>query len=151
MTSVAFYHLQKWPLDRALPKLLEKTIKASKRAVVIAGSDNRVEALNMLLWVYENESWLPHGCSKDGEPEDQPVWLTTSDENPNGSQFLFLTDGATSSHVGDFERCFELFDGNDEGTVGAAREHWKSYKDQGFDLTYWQQTDRGSWEEKESS
>ncbi|MBT4701302.1 MAG: DNA polymerase III subunit chi, partial [Rhodospirillaceae bacterium] len=61
MTSVAFYHLQKWPLDRALPKLLEKTVEAGKRAIVMAGSDDKIEALNGLLWTYENDSWLPHG------------------------------------------------------------------------------------------
>ncbi|MBT3907805.1 MAG: DNA polymerase III subunit chi [Rhodospirillales bacterium] len=148
MTSVAFYHLQKWPLDRALPKLLEKTVEAGKRAIVMAGSDDKIEALNGLLWTYENDSWLPHGSRKDGAPEDQPVWLTTNDENPNQSQFLFLTDGASSDHVGEFERCFELFDGEDDAAVSAAREHWKTYKDAGYDLTYWQQTDRGGWEEK---
>ncbi|MBT3766729.1 MAG: DNA polymerase III subunit chi, partial [Rhodospirillales bacterium] len=103
---------------------------------------------NGLLWTYENDSWLPHGSRKDGAPEDQPVWLTTNDENPNQSQFLFLTDGASSDHVGEFERCFELFDGEDDAAVSAAREHWKTYKDAGYDLTYWQQTDRGGWEEK---
>ena len=148
MTSVAFYHLQKWPLDRALPKLLEKTVEAGKRAIVMAGSDDKIEALNGLLWTYENDSWLPHGSRKDGAPEDQPVWLTTNDENPNQSQFLFLPDGASSDHVGEFERCFELFDGEDDAAVSAAREHWKTYKDAGYDLTYWQQTDRGGWEEK---
>jgi DNA polymerase III subunit chi len=148
MTSVAFYHLQKWPLDRALPKLLEKTIETGKRAVVMAGSDDRVEALNTLLWTYENDSWLPHGSRKDGAPEDHPVWLTTNDENLNQSQFLFLTDGASSDHVGEFERCFELFDGEDDAAVSAAREHWKTYKDAGHDLTYWQQNDNGKWVEK---
>lgn len=148
MTSIAFYHLQKWPLDRALPKLLEKTVEAGKRAVVMAGSDDRVEVLNSLLWTYENGSWLPHGSGKDGAPEDHPVWLTTNDENLNQSQFLFLTDGASSEHIGDFERCFELFDGDDETALGTAREHWKTYKEAGFDLTYWQQNDSGKWTEK---
>ena len=77
--------------------------------------------------------------------------MTRSDENPNQSQFLFLTDGASSDHVGEFERCFELFDGEDDTAVTAAREHWKTYKDAGYDLTYWQQTDRGGWEEKAGS
>jgi DNA polymerase-3 subunit chi len=148
MTSVAFYHLQKSTLERALPKLLEKTVETGNRAVVMAGTDDRVEALNGILWTYENDSWLPHGSSKDGAPEDQPVWLTTNDENPNQSQFLFLTDGASSDHVGEFERCFELFNGLDNAAVGAAREHWKAYKDAGFDLTYWQQNDNGKWMEK---
>lgn len=148
MTQVAFYHLQRWPLERALPKLLEKTLAAGKRAVVMAGSKERVEALNALLWTYDPPSWLPHGSARDGSPEDQPVWLTCDDENPNGAQFLFLTDGANSAHVGGFERCFDLFDGNSEEAVQAARQRWTACKDTGFDLAYWQQTDRGGWEQK---
>ncbi len=148
MTEIAFYHLDKWPLERALPKLLEKTLEAGKRALVLAGSEERVEALAGLLWTYAQGAWLPHGTEKDGAPEDQPVWLATADENPNGAQFLFLTDGATSDRVAEFERCFELFDGKDPDTVEAARRRWKAYGDGGHDLTYWRQTASGGWEKK---
>ncbi len=148
MTDIAFYHLQGSPLESALPKLLKKTLEAGKRAVVMAGSEARVEALNGVLWTYDQDSWLPHGSPRDGNAEAQPVWLTTDDENPNGASFLFLTDGATSEKVGDYERCFELFDGNDPAAVEAARGRWSGYKDIGHTLTYWQQNEAGRWEEK---
>lgn len=148
VTDIAFYHLSRHPLEKALPRLLEKTLEVGKRAVVIAGSDDRVEMLNGLLWTYDPDSWLPHGNAKDGEAADQPVWLTTKDENPNGAQFLFLADGATSASLASFERCFDLFDGNDEAQLAAARERWKVYKDAGHALAYWQQTESG-WKKKD--
>ena len=49
---------------------------------------------------------------------------------------------------GAFDLVCELFDGRDEAAVTAARSRWQSYKDAGHDLTYWQQTERGSWEQK---
>ena len=149
MTEIAFYHLEKLPLERVLPKLLEKTLAADKRALVLAGSEDRVEALAGHLWTFEEGSWLPHGTARDGSPEDQPVWLTANDENPNGAQFLFLTDGATSDHVDGFERCFELFDGADSEAVEAARGRWKSYAEAGHELTYWRQDGDGRWEKKD--
>lgn len=153
MTEIAFYHLEKLPLERVLPKLLEKTLAADKRALVLTGSEGRAEALAGQLWTYEESSWLPHGTARDGSPEDQPVWLAADDtnptSNPNGAQFLFLTDGATSDGVGDFERCFELFDGGDADAVEAARGRWKTYKDEGHDLTYWRQDAGGRWEKKD--
>ncbi len=149
MTEIAFYHLEKSPLEQVLPRLLEKTLGAGKRALVLAGSDQRVEALSGVLWTYEQGSWLPHGTEQDGSPEDQPVWLTAADDNPNGAEFLFLTDGAMSERVGDYERCFELFDGRDTAAVAAARERWKSYGEDGHDLTYWRQTEAGGWEKKQ--
>ncbi|QLH38492.1 MAG: DNA polymerase III subunit chi [Defluviicoccus sp.] len=148
MTDVAFYHLQRSPLEDALPKLLEKTLVAGKRAVVLAGSTERVEALAAHLWIYRPDSWLPHGTAVDGSPEDQPVWLTERDENPNGAAFLFLTDGADSPSVAAFERCFDLFDGNDPAAVAAARGRWQARKAEGHAVTYWQQGERGGWERK---
>jgi DNA polymerase-3 subunit chi len=148
MTEIRFYHLQRTALEAALPPMLEKTLERGQRAVVMAGSDEQVEHLVDRLWTYRDHSFLPHGSVRDGHAEMQPVWLTTADENPNGAQVLFLIDGATSGHVGDYERCAELFDGNNEPAVQAARERWKVYKAAGHQLTYWQQTPAGRWEQK---
>lgn len=146
MTEIAFYHLTTSPLERALPRLLEKILESKKRAVILCGSEERLDYLNGALWTLGKLSFLPHGSAKEGYGEDQPIWLTTIDENPNGAQFLILTDGAESSSLGGYERCLELFDGNDEEAVAHARQHWKSYKDQGHEVTYWKQSETGAWE-----
>lgn len=146
MTEIGFYHLTVTPLERALPKLLEKTLEAGERAVVRAGSEERVQALNGLLWTYEDRSWLPHGTAKEGHAEDQPVWLTADDDTPNGASFLFLTDGVEAEDVSAFQRVFDLFDGRDDAAVAAARDRWKRGKDASHALTYWRQTDAGGWE-----
>lgn len=150
MTEVAFYHLTRSSLEQTLPKLLEKTLAAGKRAVVRAASKPRVEALTGHLWTYDPASWLPHGSPKDGAGDQQPVWLTDGDDNPGGASFLFLTDGTQCADFGDYERCFELFDGTSDDAVKAAREHWMAYKELGAELTYWQQTDSGGWAKKET-
>jgi DNA polymerase-3 subunit chi len=148
MTDVRFYHLTSTSLEAALPQMLEKTLERGQRAVVIAGSETRVEALNAHLWTYKDRSFLPHGTAKDGFGERQPVWLTEGDENPNGAQVLFLTDGAASERVGDFQVCALLFDGRDAAAVDRARGQWRGYKDAGHQVTYWQQDAQGRWENK---
>jgi DNA polymerase III subunit chi len=148
MTEIAFYHLQKSPLEAVLPKLLEKTLAAGKRALVLASSAERVEALATHLWTYDPDSWLPHGTSQDGSAEEQPIWLTDRDDNLNEAGFLFLTDGADSARIAAYERCFDLFDGNDPAAVEAARARWQTRKAEGHAVTYWQQTERGGWERK---
>jgi len=148
MTEIAFYHLQRSSLEKALPRLLEKTLAAGKRAVVVLGAPERIEALNAVLWTFDQDAWIPHGAAADGNAADQPVWLTGSDENPNGAQYLFLADGAASARVADFERCFELFDGNDPDAVDRARQSWAASKTAGHDATYWQQSPEGRWLKK---
>ncbi len=151
MTEIGFYHLLRTPLEAALPQLLVKTLERGERAVVKAGSEERIKQLDDALWRWgpssRNDSFLPHGTTADGNGEKQPVWLTAGDDNPNGATFLFLTDGAESGALADYARCFALFDGRDEAAVAHARTQWKAWKDAGHTLTYWQQAERG-WEKK---
>ena len=151
MAEIAFYHLQMTSLENILPVLLRKTLDAGKRAVVRAGSEDRLEALNSELWTGDPGGWLPHGSAKDGHAEEQPIWLTLGLDNPNGATFLFLTDGAVAGPLDWVERCFDLFDGNDDTALQAARARWSTLKEAGHDLTYWQQSDAGKWEERARS
>lgn len=148
MTEIRFYHLQRSTLEAALPTMLERTVARGQRAVVLLGSEERVEAMAALLWTYADRDFLPHGTRRDGHAERQPVWLTETDENPNRAEVLFLGDGARSERVADFALCVELFDGQDGAAVAAARERWNAYKAAGHSLIYYQQTEAGRWEEK---
>jgi DNA polymerase-3 subunit chi len=143
MTEIRFYHLTRNALEQVLPGLLEKTLERGMKAVVMAGSSERVEALTQHLWTYHPNKFLPHGNEKDGNAEMQPVWLTPKDERPNAAEILFLTDGAQSELVGDYRRVCEIFDGNDASALASARQRWGVYKSAGHDLSYWQQGDKG--------
>ncbi len=147
-TEILFYHLERVALERVLPELLEKSLERGWRAVVQAGSDERVEGLDSALWTYREDSFLPHGTAGDGSPERQPVYLTTGDGNPNGAAIRFFVDGAEAGDLSGYERVVYLFDGRDEEAVEAARRQWAAVKEAGHDATYWQQNERGKWEKK---
>lgn len=148
MTDVLFYHLDGQPLERVLPSLLEKTIERGWRAVVRSGNDERLDALDIALWTYRDESFLPHGTIKDGASERQPIYLTTGDEVPNGAGVLFLVEGAETGTYEGFSRIVMLFNGHDAEAVGHARKQWKAAKEAGCAVTYWQQNPAGRWEKK---
>ena len=80
MSEVLFYHLERQTLEQALPLLLEATLKRGWRAVVHAGSQERVAALDAHLWTYKNEAFLPHAAKGDARfaehAASQPIWLT---------------------------------------------------------------------------
>jgi DNA polymerase-3 subunit chi len=147
MAEIGFYHLTRTAAEAALPPLLGRTLAAHKRAVVRCGSAERLAALDTALWQCQNPDWLPHGHAGSGEAPDQPIWLTEADEAPNGATFLFLVDGQESTRLGEYERVFDLFDGNDEQAVAAARQRWLAARAAGHQLSYWQQGPRG-WERK---
>lgn len=147
-TEIGFYHLLTSPLERALPKLLEKVIERGHRAVLLAASTERVASLDSLLWTYDDRAWLPHGAAQMGHAERQPIYLTTVEENPNSADVIVMIDGVAPAFIDSFARAIDMFDGRDDATVAAARERWRRYRDAGFSLTYWQQTEAGGWEKK---
>jgi len=147
-TEVLFYHLERVPLERVLPQLLERTLERGWKAVVQASSAERLEALDTLLWTYRDGSFLPHGRTGETPAERQPIFLTISDENPNGADVRFFVDGAAGGDLAGYQRAVYLFDGLDEDAVAQAREEWKSAQAAGLDVTYWQQNDKGGWEKK---
>lgn len=149
MTEVLFYHLERARLESVLPGLLEKTLERGWKAVVRAGSRERVEALDALLWTYREDSFLPHSAGGEAR-ERQPVWLTEKDEVPNGAEVLFLVDGATAEPAAlpNFTRCVVIFDGADEHAVAEARRSWQTVKAAGHEATYWKQSESGRWEKQ---
>ena len=89
MTETLFYHLERRALEDVLPGLVEKSLERGWRAVIRTDSAERSEALDNLLWTYDDQTFLAHAQSGDGEAARQPVLITVEDENPNGAKILF--------------------------------------------------------------
>jgi DNA polymerase III, chi subunit len=148
VAEVLFFHLERQPLEAVLPKLIVTSLERDWRVVVQAGSQERVAALDALLWTFDEEAFLPHGVAGGDHDADQPVLLTTGPENPNGAVVRFLIDRAEPPDLKPYLRGVFLFDGHDPEAVAEARAQWKTQKAAGHDLTYWQQNPRGGWEKK---
>jgi DNA polymerase III subunit chi len=144
MTEIGFYHLTRSTLAQALPPLLIRTLAAGQRALIL-GPELGLEAVSAALWA--QSAWLPHGAAADGDADLQPIWLSSDPEPLNGARFLFMVEGAETARLSDFDRVFDLFDGNNSEAVFAARLRWKIAKEAGHTLTYWQQTG-SSWQKK---
>jgi len=147
-TEVLFYHLERQGLEKVLPSLVEKTLERGWRAVVQAGTQERLGAIDLALWTHKDDSFLAHGSAKDGNAAEQPVYLTTGTETPNGAGVRFLVDGAEIEEFGGLVRVVYMFDGNDADAVAKARAQWTAAKNAGCPVTYWQQSAAGKWEKK---
>ncbi|MCI0600431.1 MAG: DNA polymerase III subunit chi [Beijerinckiaceae bacterium] len=151
MTELWFYHLQRQPLERVLPVIVEKSLLNGWRVAVQARSEERLEALDSLLWTFSDASFLAHGRAGDGDPELQPVYLTAGTENPNGAALRLIVEGAEIEPAlavsgAAYARVVALFDGNNAGELAHARVQWKVLKAMGLPVTYWQQCPEGRWE-----
>jgi len=151
MTEISFYQLTKTPLNKALPQLLEKILSSGNRAVLIAKKEENLKDIDTFLWSYSTIRVVPHGTKEDGYSEEQPVYLTLNEENPNNSDVLVMTGGSEPNFIKSFSRCLDIFDGNNEEELSMARERWKKYSNSNEDLTlsYWKQNEKGSWEKSQ--
>lgn len=148
MSELWFYHLERTDIERALPPLLEKCLQRGWRALVRGGAEERLDALDTILWTFRDESFVPHGKADAPKPERQPVLLTSSAGNPNQAQALFLIDGAEPGDISGFERACLMFDGRDEAALQSARSRWKEAKAAGVNASYWRESASGKWEKQ---
>ena len=144
-----FYHLERTTLEQAAGALLEKCLEHKKRVLAISARPERRAALDEALWTYNDNSFLPHGRAEaEGlEAARQPVLITEKSDNQNAASFCLLMDGMEIGDGAGFERCMVMFDGGDLATRDVARKQFKSAKDRGATVRYFQQTPNGGWKE----
>lgn len=148
-TEIRFYHLLRSTLEQALPQIVAKAYEKGHRIIIKTQSAAQSNTLDKLLWTYDEQSFLPHASGKVEAANDQPIWITDKEENPNNADVLIVTSGETLEMSKDFVLCCDMFDGAKDDLLQAARERWKYWRDQDdFDISYFQQTDGGGWEKK---
>ena len=150
MADIRFYHLTQSPLEQTLPGLLATSLSRGWRVLVQGGNDARLTFLDTHLWTTPEDSFLPHGLEGDGSA--QPIWLTSSAQNPGKANVLMLIDGARVSpeRMAGFDTVALFFDGGDDSAVAKAREDWKAVVAAGLPAVYWAQ-ENGVWVQKAKS
>jgi DNA polymerase-3 subunit chi len=151
MTETLFYHLERRSLEDILPGLVEKSLQRGWRAGIKTDSAERADALDSLLWTYDDQSFLPHAQMGDGEAAGQPVLIAVEEGNPNAANIVFYVGGALPSDWGslnDLARVVLLFDGRDADALASARAAWKDAKGAGHDVTYWKESPSGKFEKQ---
>jgi DNA polymerase III subunit chi len=148
MTEILFYHLTESKLEDALPPLIDKSVERGWKVVLQTSDDQRRDVLDSLLWTWREDSFLPHGTDAMPHAGVQPVLLTATADNDNQATVRFLVDGADPPALEGYDRVVFMFDGYDTAQLAKARTQWKTLKDQGHNLTYWQQNQEGRWEKK---
>lgn len=151
MSEALFYHLERRSLDQVLPGLIERTLERGWRALIKTDSAERSDAIDTLLWTFDEQSFVPHAQAGDGDPSQQPVLITVENHNPNAANVLFLVGGADApawSGLQEFSRIVLMFDGRDPESLSRARAAWREAKNAGHEATYWKESASGKWEKQ---
>ena len=149
MVQIDFYQIGKDGLESILLLLLDKTLAANQKGLILCPMPAASE-IDMALWSHNAESWIPHGLDDADGVEYCHVWVSSDKTtNPIGAKFLFLLHGSAPACWTDFTRCFYLFNGESDVQLKQARDYWKDWR-KGVDkiLSYYIQNGEGRWEKK---
>lgn len=146
-TQYWFYHLEASTLEGVLPGLLEKTLEKGWRALVKL-PEARLGEMDGFLWTFRDDAFLPHGRVDEPQAELQPILLSSTTSSAKGFDAVFLIDGETVADMEGVSRAMVMINGRSQEDVQRERGRWKTLKDAGATLSYYQQDERGRWEKK---
>jgi len=146
-TDYWFYHLEASTLEGVLPELLEKTLEKGWRALVKL-PEGKLAQLDNFLWTFREDAFLPHGREDEPQSDLQPILLSSTIESAKGFDAVFLLDGAAIKDMEGVSRAMIMINGRAAEDVQRERARWKTLKETGASLAYYQQNERGRWEKK---
>lgn len=140
MTQVFFYH---GAADRiAAACALLGGAYAKKKPMLVFAPDQRVaESLDRMLWTHPALSFVPH-CQKDSPlAGETPILITDNlDSLPQDERLMNLSRDIPPG-FSRFESLIEVV-GQDEADRSAARERVAFYKERGYEVRYFDLSDR---------
>lgn len=145
--AVNFYQLASRPAEAVLPQLAVKALEAGHR-ILVRGAPERLPALDVALWTYAPDSFLPHGLASDlgAERAARQSLLLSPAPLPaaNGADCLIQVGDDLPDDLSGLARALYLFDGDG---VEVARARWRRLKG-AADVTpaYWREGAGGRFE-----
>ena len=116
---------------RLVCELARKAHDAGQWTLVLARDQAQAEALDDLLWAFDEDAYVPHQLAGDEEDDLAPVLIATpAMDVPMRPLLINLREAAVD---GSFERVLVVVPA-DESARGPLRERWKAYKARGFEL-----------------
>jgi DNA polymerase-3 subunit chi len=113
-------------------ELARKAYDKNLWTLILARDAAQAEALDELLWSFDENAYIPHQIAGTDEEDDvAPVLIAAPDfDAPARALVINLRDDA---YLGACERVLEVVPA-DESARGPLRERWKQYKALGLDV-----------------
>ena len=112
-------------------ELARKSYDKGLWTLILARDAAQAEALDELLWSFDDDAYIPHQIAGDEEDELTPVLIATPDRDvPSRALVINLRD---DTYLGTCDRVLEVVPA-DASARGPLRERWKQYKALGLDM-----------------
>ena len=109
-------------------RLTEKAYLHDLRVVVLSDTAADTDAIDEMLWTFNERSFVPHAVLRDGSSDPAPVQLTPDLAPVENADLLVNLSGRMPPGLERFTRVAEIIDADDERRR-LGRERFKAYRD----------------------
>lgn len=146
--EVSVYQLAAQPFSKAFPKLLETIIAREMKVVVYCADIENAKQCDMLLWSFEQLSFLPHQMKGDKSiASSQAIYITDEvNDNPYDASVLAFYNVNHELIPSDFARVVYMISPDEAHMVDMIMH---KFKQQRITCSLLIQQENGSWRRKE--
>ncbi|NCT66810.1 MAG: DNA polymerase III subunit chi [Rhodanobacteraceae bacterium] len=135
MPRADFYLIAK-PRFRAEPlrlvcELAKRAFAAEQPTLILTRSQDQAEALDELLWAFDEDAFIPHQLA--GDDDDAITAVLIVPPGVAAADRPLVINLRDECAPGLFERVLEVVPA-DEAERAGSRERWKTYKQAGFEV-----------------
>jgi DNA polymerase-3 subunit chi len=134
-TNIVFIVLNSAVKSRIVCDLAEKCYLDNQRIVIYAENVNECKNIDMLLWTWKQQSFIPHMFLDSlSEPHQEPVIITSLIEANADYSTLLLVDPLPLAVVSQFPTVIDFAEKYEAQALESSRERYKIYRDQNFKI-----------------
>ena len=134
MPRIEFIRLKKAEKARHLCELAEDYFNDGKRVLITVLDDNQGVTLDGFMWTWKKGAFIPHAYANGAvDCFDEPVAITTAEQNPNGAQVLIMGKPCSLGFIRQFEHAVDFAELYDDDLANAARQRFAQYREAGLD------------------
>ncbi|MEI7613555.1 MAG: DNA polymerase III subunit chi [Betaproteobacteria bacterium] len=141
MTQIFFYHNASNRIAAAAA-LIGKAAMQKKAMLVYAPDADIASALNRQLWTHPPTGFIPHVQADSPLAAETPVLITGNLDAPLQNDRLVNLSAEIPPGFSSFTSVIEVVGQNDDERL-AGRERVKFYKDRGYEIKYFDLSEKG--------
>ena len=138
--DIDFYDVIPGNLTPSIIRLLSKAYASNQRCIFMSPDEERVKVVDKTLWTFSTKEFIPHGDKELGFCDKQPIYFTSTFENPNNATVLIMCDSFDfQQYTKDLNRIILVFENDTE----KAEALYHTLKKENNNVNYWKQSPNG--------
>jgi DNA polymerase-3 subunit chi len=135
--SCVFHDTDSSLQERRIFEIVEKAYIQRAKVVIFAPNQARATAIDRILWINKQESFIPHKIVSQSDPDPSvPIVIVTSEMNPIGAGILVAGGHCSLEFATGFDIIHEFVDRSSADMHQACRERFRAYRDRQVTVEY---------------